>query len=227
MYSFRESHLPSGVPSSFVHYQQYVLVLSCAHLLCELTQCQREQLHVHRGQDQPVDLSALRPHKAVEIGPLVAPLEAGRGSLSYRSPHPPHHRFETQPSLVLCPQLHLGFGIELLDLPHPLGETFLKASFSEASAPWALEGLGTWGLIRTFLRYSKPRWTCTFSNPFLFSIQRATFGPLHIPPPTEAGGGPCRASSSSSSPASSSSALSLAPGLQWRRSPRASTPPSL
>jgi hypothetical protein len=34
----------------------------------------------------------------------------------------------------------------------------------------------------TFLRYSKPRWTCTFSKPFLCAIQRATFGPLHIPP---------------------------------------------
>ena len=41
----------------------------------------------------------------------------------------------------------------------------MKASRSSASAPWALEGLGTWGLMPTFLRYSQPRWTCTFSKP--------------------------------------------------------------
>ena len=60
----------------------------------------------------------------------------------------------------------------------------------------------------------------------LCAIQRATFGPLHIPAPTQAGG-LCRARSSSSSPTSTSRALSLVPGLEWRRSPRASTPPSL
>src|SRR5215210_204833 len=92
-------------------------------------------------------------------------------------------------------------------------ETFLKASFSEVSAR-AFAGLGTWGLYLALLRYSKPRWTCTFSNPFLLAIQRATLGPLHIPPPTQAGGDPCRASSKSSSPASSKRALSLAPGLE-------------
>src|SRR5215207_6714208 len=53
----------------------------------------------------------------------------------------------------------------LLELLQPYRETFLKASRSESSAPWALEGLGTWGLIPTFLRYSKPRLTCTFSKP--------------------------------------------------------------
>jgi len=31
-----ESHLPSGVPSGFVHYQKDELVLSGSHLLCEL-----------------------------------------------------------------------------------------------------------------------------------------------------------------------------------------------
>ena len=98
----------------------------------------------------------------------------------------------------------------------------MKASRSEACAPLALEGLGTWGLIRAFLRYSQPRWTCTCSNPVLASIQRATFGPLHIPPP---GGGPTRRTTlSSARPSSSSNALSLVPGLPWRRSPSPSIP---
>src|SRR5215211_5421056 len=61
-------------------------------------------------------------------------------------------------------------------------KTFLKASLSERSAPLAFDGLGTCGLIRAFLRYSQPRWGCTFSEPVLCAIQRATFGPLHIPP---------------------------------------------
>src|SRR5215204_980507 len=226
MDAFREKHLTGGVPPCLVHHQQDVLVLSGSHLLGEFFESQRVKLGVHRGQDQPEDLPALRTDEAVEVGPLVAPLEAGHGSLSHRSPHTPGHRLEAQPSFVLCPQLHLGAWIRfpqrlLLHL-----DTFLKASFSESSAR-ALEGLGTWGLYLALLRYSKPRWTCTFSNPFLLAIQRATFGPLHIPPPTLAGGGPCKASSSSSSPASSSRALSLAPGLEWRRSPRASTPRSL
>src|SRR5215210_737995 len=153
--------------------------------------------------------------EAVEVGPLVAPLETGGGSLSHRRPYPPCHRFEAQPSLVLGPKLHaFGLRMGLLEPLELQRETFLKASRSEAEVPLALEGLGTWGLIPTFLRYSKPRWTCTFSNPFLWAIQSATFGPLHIPPPTLAGGGPCRASTNSASPASSSRALSLAPGLE-------------
>src|SRR5688500_9767818 len=101
------------------------------------------------------------------------------------------HRLQAQARLILGPKLHLlGLRMSLPDLLQPLRESFLKASRSEASAPWALDGLGTWGLWPTFLRYSQPRWTCTFSNPVLCSIQRATFGPLHIPPPKAAGGGP-------------------------------------
>src|SRR5215218_1773896 len=226
MDAFRGSHLTRGVPTGFVHHQHDVPLLARSHLLGELPERQGEQLRVHRGEDQPENLSALGMDEAVEVGPLVAPLEAGHGSLSYRSPHPPAHRFEAQPSLVLGPQLHLGSRIRFPQSLQLHGETFLKASFSEASAR-TFAGLGTWGLYLALLRYSKPRWACTFSKAFLWAIQRATFGPLHIPPPTEAGGGPRRASSSSASPASSSSALSLAPGLEWRRSPSASTPHSL
>ena len=68
--------------------------------------------------------------------------------------------------------------LEPLELQH---KAFLKASLSEGEAPDALEGLGTWGLMPTFLKYSKPLWAWTFSKPFLSAIQRATFGPLHIP----------------------------------------------
>src|SRR5215203_949743 len=193
MDAFREKHLTGGVPPCLVHHQHHVLVLSGSHLPGEFFEGQREKLRVHRGQDHPEDPTALRMDEAVEVGPLVAPLEAGHGSLSHRGPHPPYHRFETQPSLVLGPQLHLVSRIRFPQSLQLHRETFLKASFSEASAR-ALEGLGTWGLYLALLRYSKPRWTCTFSNPFLLAIQRATFGPLHIPPPTQAGGGPCRAS---------------------------------
>src|SRR5829696_1691211 len=80
--------------------------------------------------------------------------------------------------------------LELLQLQR---KTFLKASRSEGSAPLALEGLGTWGLMPTFLRYSHPLWACTFSKPFLCSIQRATLGPLHIPPPHKLALAPTRA----------------------------------
>jgi hypothetical protein len=71
-----------------------------------------------------------------------------------------------------------------LELLQPHRKLFLKASRSSESAPWALDGLGTWGLMPTFLSYSQPRWACTFSIPVFSSIQRATFGPLHIPPPS-------------------------------------------
>src|SRR3712207_6057526 len=50
-------------------------LLSCSYLLFgELAQRHLEELGVYRGQDQPVRFSALGSHKAVEIGPLVAPL---------------------------------------------------------------------------------------------------------------------------------------------------------
>src|SRR3954469_5138882 len=223
MDAFRNSHFTGGVPPCLVHHQQDVLVLCGSHLLGEFFESQRVKLRIDRGQDQPENLPALRMDEAVEVGPLVGPLEAGRGSLTHRSPHPSHHRLEPQPRLVLGPQLYLGPRMRFPQCLQLHRETFLKASFSEVSAR-ALEGLGTWGLIPTFLRYSKPRWTCTLSKPFLCAIQRATFGPLHIPPP---GGGPHSASRSSACPSSSSRALLLAPGLACRRSPRPSTPRSL
>src|SRR5215207_10852965 len=117
----------------------------------------------------------------------------------------------------------------LLELLEPQRKTFLKTSRSESSAPWALEGLGTWGLIPTFLRYSKPRSGHAPSPnrvPLCYPARHLR-GPLHIPPPSEAGGGPHSASRSCACPSSSSNTLSLAPGLAWRRSPRPSTPHSL
>ena len=68
-----------------------------------------------------------------------------------------------------------------LDLFELLGEPFLKASRLEASAR-ALEGLGSCGLIPTFVRYSQLHWAWAFRAPVLRSIQRATFGRLHLPP---------------------------------------------
>src|SRR5215210_1514401 len=89
MYAFREKHLTGGVPPCLVHHQQDVLVLSGSHLLGEFFEGQRVKLRVDRGQDHPENLPALRMDEAVEVGPLVAPLEAGHGSLSHRSPNPP------------------------------------------------------------------------------------------------------------------------------------------
>src|SRR5215218_6496816 len=145
MDAFRQKHLTRYVPPSLVHHQQDVLVLSGSHLLGELFEGQRVKLRVDRGQDHPEDLPALRVNEAVEVGPLVAPLEASHGSFSHRSPNPPHNRLEPQPSLVLGPQLYLGPRIRFPKGLQLQRETFLKASFSESSAR-ALEGLGTWGL---------------------------------------------------------------------------------
>src|SRR5215213_5354581 len=108
MDAFRNSHLPSSVPPCLVHHQKYVLVLSGSHFPGEFFESQRVKLRVDRGQDHPEDLPALRMNEAVEVGPLVASLEASHGSFSHRSPNPPHNRLEPQPSLVLGPQLYLG-----------------------------------------------------------------------------------------------------------------------
>src|SRR5215210_3909057 len=125
-----------------------MLVLSGSHpSFGELAERHREHLDVDRGQDQPENLPALGPHEAINVGPLVASLESSDGSLSRRCPHPPYHRLEAQPSLVLRPELYpLGFRMRLPDFLQSLGETFLKASRSEASADRALEGLGTCGV---------------------------------------------------------------------------------
>src|SRR5829696_9452637 len=144
MYPFGDLDLFAGVPPSLIHHQKYALVLARSHHACELIESHREQLHVDRGQDQPVHLSALGPDEAIEIGPFVASLEASNGSLSHRRPHPPYHRLETQATLILGPELHLlGLRMSFLELLQPHRETFLKASRSSESAPWAFEGLGT------------------------------------------------------------------------------------
>jgi hypothetical protein len=91
MYPFWDLDLFAGVPPSLIHYQEYMLPLAGSHLFSELTERHREQLHIDRGQDQPVELSALRPHLTVEIGPLVASLEASNGPLAHRCPYSPNH----------------------------------------------------------------------------------------------------------------------------------------
>ena len=92
MYPLRDLDLFAGVPASLIHHQKDALMLSDSHLFGELVECQREQLHIDRGQDQPVGLSALGMYETVEIGPLVASLEAGNSSLAHRCPYSPHHR---------------------------------------------------------------------------------------------------------------------------------------
>src|SRR5215216_1153205 len=77
MYPFRDLDLFAGVPPSLIHHQKYAFVLAGCHLSGKLPESHREELSVYRGQDQPVHLSALGVHEAVEIGPLVASLEAG------------------------------------------------------------------------------------------------------------------------------------------------------
>jgi hypothetical protein len=143
MYPFRDLNFFASVPAGLIHHQKYMLVLACSHLFSKLIESHREQLHIDRGQDQPVDLSALRPHKTVEIGPFVASLEASNGSLSHRCPYAPHHRLQAQPSLIFSPEFDLGSRVCIFDLLQLLGEIFLKASRFSDSAPWAFEGLGT------------------------------------------------------------------------------------
>src|SRR5215218_1363961 len=100
MYPLRDLDLPASVPAGLVHHQQDASLLSGSHLPGELIESHREQLHVDRRQDQPVHLSALGSHEAVEIGPFVASLEASNGSLSHRRPYSPYHRLETQATLI-------------------------------------------------------------------------------------------------------------------------------
>jgi len=55
LYPFRDLNLFAGVPAGPIYYQKDALVLSGSHLFGELLiECHREQLHIDRGQDQPV-----------------------------------------------------------------------------------------------------------------------------------------------------------------------------
>jgi hypothetical protein len=102
--------------------------------------------------------------------------------------------------------------------------SFLKASCSRRSAS-AWRDLGTFGLWPSLFMYSQPR--CFFwltALPVLRSIHSPTLREFHIPP---SGGSSFSAALSSSRWSALSSALSLAPGFRWRRSPRASGPSEL
>src|SRR5215210_313251 len=81
MYTFRNFDLLTSVPPSLIHHQKYALLLAHSHLFGELIERHREQLYIDRGQDQPVHLSALGLHEAVEVGPLVSSLEASTTGL--------------------------------------------------------------------------------------------------------------------------------------------------
>src|SRR5918994_461892 len=123
--------------------------------------------------------------------------------------------------LVLTPELHLRRRVFLLEPHNPHRELFLKAS-CWASLAFLRRGLGTLGVLPSFLMYSQPRcffWVSTL--PVLCSIHSPTFGEFHIPP---SGGGFLSASLSSSCCSALSSARSRAPGLWCLRSPRASGP---
>src|SRR5215212_3965179 len=85
-------NLFAGVPPSLIHHQNYAFVFARSYLPGKLIERHREELGVYRGQDQPVDLSALGVHESVEVDPLVASLEAGNRSPSHRRPYSSNHR---------------------------------------------------------------------------------------------------------------------------------------
>ena len=129
---------------------------------------------------------------------------------SDRTPYLADDRLETQAVLVFAPQLYLGRRVFLLEPQYPHGELFLKASCSCLLA-FLWRGLGTLGLLPSFLIYSQPLcffWLSTL--PVLRSIHSPTLGEFHIPP---SGGGLLSASLSSSCCSALSSARSLAPGF--------------
>src|SRR5215210_2841823 len=130
----RYLNLTARVPAGLIEDQKDAFVLAGSHLLGELPESHREQFLVDRGQDQPVHLSGCGTYEAIEVGPLVPPLDPGYGPLTDRCPYPTHHWLEAQPGFVLGPELDLGLRMGLLDDLYPLRESFLKASCSEESA---------------------------------------------------------------------------------------------
>src|SRR4051794_2226283 len=92
------------MPAGLIQYQENAFVLCGSYLPGKLLESHREQRLVYLGQNQPVDLSGGGSDEAIEVGPLVSPLEPGYGPSSHRSPYAPDHRLEPQARLVLGPQ---------------------------------------------------------------------------------------------------------------------------
>jgi hypothetical protein len=150
------------MPAGPIEYQENAFVLSGSYLPGKLLESHREQRLVYRGQNRPVDLSGGGSDEAIEVGPLLSPLEPGSMGLLPTGAHtrlitgssPKRASSSAHNSSTFAP------GWASLMASTRSGRLFRKPpspSFSEGSAE-ALEGLGSCGPYLTFLRYySKPR----------------------------------------------------------------------
>ncbi len=207
----------------FVHHQHNVLVLARSHLLLGelLIKRHREQLHINRGQDQPVDLSTLGPHEAIQVGPLiVAPLDPpwlwASSSFPPAAPTPAlSPALGPEPGLILGPKSSTPWPSDRPPGASPASpEDFFESfPFSGVGPRALLEAWGPGGCIsHLLLRYSQPRRaSCTPSCPPPSSVRSsAPPSPRPAPPhPSARRRGPSSASRSSARPSSSSTTPSL------------------
>ena len=93
------------MPARVVHQDHQQLLPGGVGPPGKLLQCQTHPVGVGARQDQLQVATTLGVHKAIDVEPLVFRAAGGRGPTALGRPNPPGDRLESQPGLILGPQL--------------------------------------------------------------------------------------------------------------------------
>jgi len=78
----------AGMPACSIQHQQHALLRACPYSLSKVRQGQREDLRIHGWQQEPLGFARGWMHKAVDVEPLEAVLDADRRSRTFAHPDP-------------------------------------------------------------------------------------------------------------------------------------------
>lgn len=134
-----------------------------------------------RRQQAPPALPRGRPDEGVDIHPVVAAMDPGRGSVAAPGPDPADHWQQAKPVLVFSPNGEPGGGMgSPYRIDVGLEPPFLKAAWATGSACVA-RGRGRWGVKPIDRIASQPRGSPT-GRPNRSAIQAATLPQVQSPP---------------------------------------------
>ncbi len=124
MQSFGNHQIPAFVPACLIENQKDALVWPNPLLFGEGSKSKRKGGSVDGRHEQPGCLATLRLDKPIQVHPLIARPHNRWEATSFACPNPSQDGFESDPVLVLTPEVNPGFWVSLADLVDLLGQFF-------------------------------------------------------------------------------------------------------
>lgn len=105
----------------------------------------------------PEGLAGRGRHEGGDIKPIETMMSKRDGPFADRRPHPPRHRFQSEPMLVGCKHLDRSLWVLCRFLGDGVRELFLNAASSSGEAALGFLGRGVWIDRPHALSASQPR----------------------------------------------------------------------